>query len=618
MGCLHTNIHINTYDIETYTENDKVYPYCICYILNDKNFYIYSNEKNDIIYQSIKNIVFFTKKKKIIFYIHNLNFDGFLILESLFNNNIIFKIIKKELNIYKISFLYMETEIIFKCSYKLLPLSLRQLSFNYEIEKGVFPYKFASFNNLNYIGNCPSIEYFEKKEDYLYFKDKIFDFKKESISYCLNDVVVLKRILEEIFLILKNINLDFIKILNKINSIPSFSHNVYFKYYNFFNVENKLSLDVYSYIKNSYYGGRTEVFGNIEEKEIIHYFDFTGMYSQCMQERFPTHSCYFDVNISNFNRSGFYYIIYEQCDDFPILPIKKDNKLLFVNGILEGLYWNEEILLFIKNKGKIISCKYAILYNFNDFIFKKFIDDFSKLREKGGYWKILGKLIINSLYGSFGLKKEDVFSKITYSEKEFIDISENLNIRSFTKINNCYMIEIYIDSKSNKILNKEEKNWSNFFHQRNVAYASIIASKARIKLYNAFLDVISNNGRLLYCDTDSIFASFKDNKLNQNCGKDIKWSNIYYEGVFILPKFYGLIDKDKEIIKIKGISNNIKYEILKKNFYNNLNFIFQNENVFYKKNYILKQKFIEKIVWIDKYDKRVFTNNKKRTTPLWL
>jgi DNA polymerase elongation subunit (family B) len=45
----------------------------------------------------------------------------------------------------------------------------------------------------------------------------------------------------------------------------------------------------------------------------------------------------------------------------------------------------------------------------------------------------------------------------------------------------------------------------------NIAVASITASRARIRLYNAFLEVINNNGRILYTDTDSIFACFKQN-----------------------------------------------------------------------------------------------------------
>ena len=44
---------------------------------------------------------------------------------------------------------------------------------------------------------------------------------------------------------------------------------------------------------------------------------------------------------------------------------------------------------------------------------------------------------------------------------------------------------------------------------RNVSYSSAIASKARIKLHKMFVKVINDGGRILYCDTDSIFAGYK-------------------------------------------------------------------------------------------------------------
>jgi hypothetical protein len=49
---------------------------------------------------------------------------------------------------------------------------------------------------------------------------------------------------------------------------------------------------------------------------------------------------------------------------------------------------------------------------------------------------------------------------------------------------------------------------------RNVSYASAIASKARIKLYKAFLEVIADGGRILYCDTDSIFSAYCNDNLS--------------------------------------------------------------------------------------------------------
>jgi DNA polymerase elongation subunit (family B) len=45
-----------------------------------------------------------------------------------------------------------------------------------------------------------------------------------------------------------------------------------------------------------------------------------------------------------------------------------------------------------------------------------------------------------------------------------------------------------------------------------VQYASIITSRARIKLYKTITQVEKEGGRLLYCDTDSIFAAYDKNK----------------------------------------------------------------------------------------------------------
>jgi len=53
----------------------------------------------------------------------------------------------------------------------------------------------------------------------------------------------------------------------------------------------------------------------------------------------------------------------------------------------------------------------------------------------------------------------------------------------------------------------------------NVIYAAIITSKARIKLYKSFISVQNNGGRLLYCDTDSIFAAYKKDVTGETHGE---------------------------------------------------------------------------------------------------
>ena len=108
-----------------------------------------------------------------------------------------------------------------------------------------------------------------------------------------------------------------------------------------------------------------------------------------------------------------------------------------------------------------------------------------------------------------------------------------------------------------KCVRKKEFNLSLKKEKSNVAIASAITSKARIKLHKAQNDVIKNKGRLLYSDTDSIFAAYKTNVDNQihgsifwDCSKnDTKIKKAFFAN----PKTYGLIYHDnREIVKMKG------------------------------------------------------------------
>lgn len=168
------------------------------------------------------------------------------------------------------------------------------------------------------------------------------------------------------------------------------------------------------------------------------------------------------------------------------------------------------------------------------------------------------------------------------------------------------------------MINIENENCKKI--KKNISIASCITSKARIKLYKAQQDVLEEKGRLLYSDTDSIFAAFKENMKNKK-QKTIDWNKEKVEikdAVFIAPKTYGYITDQYEIIKIKGFNNkSIKYETLKKKFYEENNSItIKEEFKLYKKDMVLKKEKETKKLNLFSYDKRIFTENKKETKPL--
>lgn len=613
--------NINVMDIETYNDNGTVRPYCVSFFLNEKMYTVYEYENSfstekDVILRAIELILQKIVDKKIIFYVHNLNFDGFLILNTLTSYSIKFEWIIKELNLYLIKFEYLFCIFEFRCSYKLVPYALENFNKS-TLKKEIFPHKFASKNNLFYKGTCPNESYFETYAAFEFFfkHHSFFDFQKVATAYCENDVKLTHFLLKNI---LNTMCIDLKKILTKSHSSPSLAFKFYFKKFNNCKIDKYLNANYIDYVRQAYFGGRCEVFGNPCENEIINYFDFSGMYGQCMLEEFHVGKPIFKNNNLNINECGFHTIMYESNLDLPILPYK-DSKLIFPNGNLIGTFWWEEIKLFLKEGGKIKKHFSSLIFNETGFVFKEYVNHFTNIKNKGEFYRIFAKLMINSLYGSFALNEEDFFTIFTFNEQEFQILLETTNVIAWFKNNSCIVMKIKKDYKSINLYKKKNLAWENDFKNRNVSYAAAIASKARVKLYNAFKDVLHNKGRLLYCDTDSIFAAFKKDQLNNKHG-EITWTETYEDAVFISSKFYGCKNKNKSFIKIKGLhKKDLNFDDIKEKFYkNDTNLFFKDELQFNKKEFYLKQKYIEKTIGLNMYNKRIFDNNKKNTSPLFL
>lgn len=599
----------NTIDIETYKDGSNVIPYCICISIKGNFYSFYGEEVYNIV--DLLNIIYLKDEMDYIeIFCHNLNFDGFIIIDLLSKKKIKFEIKSIQTDLFYIKIFFLTKIIILRCSYKIIPLSLRILGEMENFEKTYFPYKFVNKDSLYYIGDIPDRDYWNENDlDLFKIKNKPpFDLKKETIKYCINDLNLLNKILDNI---IKIINSFSKYLLNKSFSAPSISHNLFFLNYNIKNIPKTIKKKDEDFIRFSYFGGRCEVFGNPNNNEIIKYFDFSGMYGQCMMESFHIGDGYYTIP-NSIEKPGFYSINYISNNmDIPVLPNKSfENKLLFKNGRSSGIYWYEEILYFIEKGGILDKINHAYIFDKSDFVFQDFVKEFTKIREKGIYYKFFGKLMINSLYGSMALNEITTTNIITFSEEEVEFAYKNLNVLKFYKINNIFIIEIKIDEKLKKYNIKYEKNKSS----RNVSYSSAISSKARIKLHRAMMEVIEDGGRLLYCDTDSIFASYDKNDKREYFYNN-KWLDFYDDGVFAAPKSYALKGK-KDIIKIKGVSvNDLTYEDFKKDFYNNKSIKMNNQLNFNKKDFTLKQDYINKEILRKEYNKRIFINNKKETRP---
>lgn len=611
--------NINAYDIETFIDDKNFFiPYCVCYKFKKKNNFFYFNAK-DLILESILSL-FLNKFKKETIYVHNLDFDGVFIIQSLTKYKLLqFKVFMRELKIYSIKIFKDDKELEFKCSYKILPLSLKKIAQSFNLTpKMIFPYKFAILNNLNYQGEVPKSDYFNTFEEWETFKslNNTFNFKTYSIKYCLNDVIITSEFVQKIQDLIKPFKIN----ISTSYSAPSLSLKIFIKKFNnnliSFNYSNLLD----TLIRPSYFGGRCEVFGNPTSKYLYH-MDFSGMYGQCMLESLPYGNYTIVRKPDNFEIPGFYWIE-AYCNSWlPTLPHHrlKDNRLMFTKGFISGCYWYEEIIEAVKHETIILNIKYAVCFEFYDKILQNFVLFFNEIRAKGGEYKTFGKLMINSLYGRLGMSNiQNHAFFIENKELEFY--IKKINILTYKEINDFVLINAEINNKLIKYLKNENIKTQKI--KKNIALASSITSKARIKLVKAQWDVIKNKGKLLYCDTDSIFAEYDKNVGNERHG-DVFWDTSLKDteitkAVFVKPKMYGIVYKNKEeIIKIKGFNQkNITFDELFYNFYNKNKIILKDFNYFKKHSFKYENVQIDKTYLLNDYDKRKWLNyDKKNTEP---
>jgi hypothetical protein len=225
-------------DIESLIINNKHLPVLIAYSYKyaAKVFEIENLDKNSslfIIKQFFNSLNEITGSEQKIIFFHNMsNYDGYLILEYLTNENIKYKIINKGNSIYKITILDYKITIL--DSYLLIPFTLESacIHFNKKYFKSEF-----SFNDLN--------EFNYKTQ------------KEELIKYLINDVLCLEELYYNFLNKIKKIfNLDDITSL----TLTSLVHKEFIKEFQKTHKFITLSDNQDSFIRQSYIGGIVDIY----------------------------------------------------------------------------------------------------------------------------------------------------------------------------------------------------------------------------------------------------------------------------------------------------------------------------------------------------------------------
>jgi DNA polymerase type B, organellar and viral len=576
---------VYSYNKDTKEKITKTIPYLICFYDGKKLQHFFLSDYKDHI-EMIKDAIFHLMRKdydKHYIYAHNLsNFDGVFLLKYLTSfENTSLKPLMKDGKIINLLLKFSKYSINFRDSLLLFPnLSLDKLSKAFDLKefsKSCFPHSFLNNPNiaLSYVGAVPDFRFFkgislEKYNNYSKNFKNNWSIKDESIKYCYQDCIALFNILIKFNEFIFNL---FKKNINKFPTLPSLAFGIFRSKYL---KDKKIPLitgQMFNELKKSYTGGSTDVY--IPFGENIKGYDVNSLYPTNMFENpMPVGNItYFEGDITKINSNAFGFFdvkITSPSENFniPIIQTKVKERTISPLGKWRDFLFSEEIYNAIK-----YGYKFEILRGYifdKDYIFKEYIRDLYIIKEKHNKSHplyLISKLLLNSLYGKFGMNYDIFFeSQIVFDNEEMINIinSDKYIIKDAIDLdNNKSLVSIFnIGKYKDKLIESTIDSSSNI----SVSIASAISSYSRIFMSNIKMKLIKDGIKIYYSDTDSLFTNkyLDKNLLGTKLGK---WKLEYEfdEAVFLAPKVYGgIIKKDKtEITKVKGFKNKVSYKNLK-------------------------------------------------------
>ena len=367
--------------------------------------------------------------------------------------------------------------LTFRDSFLILPFSLKTLAETFKTNKKLIEPVLLDVNLKDEHKKYAQNDYSHYSKDILLVKD-FEKWKKLVIKYCENDCVTLHQILME------NRNLVYNRWSLNIENYPTISSLSYAIYRSKYLIENMIPITsgkVFNWIKDSYTGGSTEMY--IPYGKDVKVYDGTSLYpSQMKLNKFPVGPIYiFEGDVTILDKDKHYWIAGAEVKtkrdlDRPYLQIHhKTNgsvRTVALNGTFEMKIHCCEYYNSLDDYE--ISIKNGYLFH-SEYIFKDFVDDVFKLRQsyaKDHPINLVCKLILNSLYGRFGMRLINNIQKFL-SKQDFFKLTED---------NNCE-IEDFLDLGENGFfVNYIDNNIKNNDHKVCVAIASAVTAYGRVAM----------------------------------------------------------------------------------------------------------------------------------------
>lgn len=310
---------------------------------------------------------------------------------------------------------------------------------------------------------------------------------------------------------------------------------------------------VNTYLRPSFYGGRVEnfVFGKVENANL---YDINSLYPFILRtSRFPhpSHIRMVEDEVALRYLDKWEGIAYAEVEvsnvHVPPLPFRIERKLFFPTGRYTSQWTISELRYALSNGAKLINLHWLVgtdtLFN----PFEDFIDDLYSARKvyikQGNDRHILLKLVMNSLYGRFGLNPD----------KGLFQMAPIPPDADWSDYEGWSTEEI-----NGRVIGLGPFDFNSYPAYANVMFAAQVSACARIKLHNS---LVHSGKDILYCDTDSILVLG-----NMETGEDLgQWKCQMEQGKADLlgPKEYILYySSEHPKYKAKGVPHRFQPEYI--------------------------------------------------------
>ena len=313
-----------------------------------------------------------------------------------------------------------------------------------------------------------------------------------------------------------------------------------------------------TFIRRGYYGGHVDVYKPYGEN--LYYYDVNSLYPYIMKSYpMPSGAPVWHNNLASVGLDSLFgfieaYVVCPTSISRPFLPYKdKFGTLNFPTGKFIGVFYSEE-LKFARDIGYQIIPLRGYLFEKKSSPFDGIISDLYESRleaKKRGDEPMtyIYKILMNSLYGRFGINPESTITEICNQQKyeEFLRMD---HFQSAEKLTDHYYMVNYITNSCFV----DDDNWK-APKMSAVHLAAAITACARIHMYPHI-----SRPDCYYTDTDSIVlgSPLDDDFISSTELGKFKLEDYVKKGIFLAPKSYLLeTEDDRKIIKHKGLAKEL-------------------------------------------------------------